>query len=351
MNLSLTGFPWRLALRAVPESNRPEILGTLTDLYGNEAPLGEAVRTFKSGNRMSNRANASTPLDLWREATRNATSFSLIAMGLASVGLALFSRTWEYRPPLASTVAFAAFCVLGVFLQRGQFLRFTGLAVMAWSAIYLFVMDKNMVSWKNSKLGWAAASTTFILLSATSVVLLFTRLSAKQRIAIAGGSFVVFSTGFRLLEGMLLARSSSPHYSFFAILHSGIFTSAVIGWVSTPEAKTAKKVWWPAILGCAVGVAAVLANSRFENPAMSLAGKLFGAVAIAAAVVGLALLAIRPQLLLALGVLFIQQSLLTVSFINWHASQWSLRTAMNILLPAAALAIAIAGSRRSLRQY
>jgi hypothetical protein len=62
MKLSFTGLLWRASLRAVPENRRSEILGTLTECYGAKAPFGEAFRTFTSGSRMRNRAEAGSPL-------------------------------------------------------------------------------------------------------------------------------------------------------------------------------------------------------------------------------------------------------------------------------------------------
>lgn len=87
MNLALDdSLVWRGALRAVPESNRPEVLGTLTEYYGPKAPLSEAFRTFTSGSRMHNRENASSPIDLWREAARSALVFIVVFAEMQSFG-------------------------------------------------------------------------------------------------------------------------------------------------------------------------------------------------------------------------------------------------------------------------
>jgi hypothetical protein len=95
MNLSLNGLAWRTILRAVPEPSRPEILGTLTECYGPRAPLGEAFRTFTSGSRMHNRAHASSPADLWREAARNAVVFVSVFVQVETLGREIMPRRFD----------------------------------------------------------------------------------------------------------------------------------------------------------------------------------------------------------------------------------------------------------------
>jgi hypothetical protein len=95
MNFSFNGPIWRASLKAVPENRRSEVLGTLTECYGGSAPVSEAFRTFTSGSRMRNRAEAASALELWRIALRSALIFSLALK--AGMTLARWALPFEYR--------------------------------------------------------------------------------------------------------------------------------------------------------------------------------------------------------------------------------------------------------------
>jgi hypothetical protein len=131
MNFSFNGPIWRASLKAVPEDRRSEVLGTLTECYGPKAPLGEAFRTFTSGSRMHNRANAASPVDLWREAARNAVVFASVFIQIETLCREIMPRRFDYNTPFWPGVVLAAATgILALLFLRGRYARaFIGIIV------------------------------------------------------------------------------------------------------------------------------------------------------------------------------------------------------------------------------
>jgi hypothetical protein len=349
MNLPLNGFTWRTVLRAVPEPSRLEILGTLTECYGPSAPLSEAFRTFTSGSRMHNRANASSPIDLWREAARNATAFMMIFYGMLYLGGRVFAQKWDHREPFWQAAPWVIFGIFGLAVQRGRFLRFAGFTMAASSSASLFLVGGMPSRWRTPTLSMSTRLAAIGLLASIGVLLLVARIAPKQRLLISAASIVLIPNGLRFLE-----NKTAAHYDplpNLLIVQSCILYVAVIGWTRSNEAKTAAKVWWPSLLGMLLGTVAMLSESRFSGAGFSIAGKVIVVALIGSGVSSVLLATVRPQVLLLLGVVFARQAVDLAQFINWHPSEWSLGTAFNFLTPLAPIAFAIAASKRSLRQY
>ena len=349
MNLSLNGFAWRTVLRAVPESSRPEILGTLTECYGAKAPLGEAFRTFTSGSRMHNRATASSPIDLWREAARNATAFTMLLYGMVYLGGRVFTQKWDHREPIWEAAPWIIFGIFGLAVQRGRFLRFAAFMMVVSSSASVFFVGRMPSRLGSPTLSLPTRLTAIGLLASFGALLLVARTTAKQRLLISAATVVLTPIGLRLLESKTAANYD--HLPYFSVVQSCMFHVAVIGWIRSDAARNAAKVWWPSLLGILLGTAAMLSESRFSGAGFSIAGKIIVLALIGCGVSSVILATVRPQLFLLLGVVLTRNTVDLTQFINWRPSEWSLGTAFNFLTPLALIAFAIAASKRSLRQY
>jgi hypothetical protein len=350
MNLALNGFTWRTVLRAIPEPSRLEIQGTLTECYGPKAPLGEAFRTFTSGSRMHNRANASSPIDLWSEAARNAVASLLIFGGMASVGRWILPPRFSaaYQAPPWQAVFSVASIVIGFCLQRGRYVRIIDYLTLGIACATLFLLQPNSpVSPTSLSQTWRLVIAA--MLGVVGSALMSNRISPKQRLALCL-SFVVVATVVYGLNQPARIGFSFSHYMTFTISQVSLCSSAVFGWLADARAKQSVKVWWPSIIAVALGFFAALSNSdRFSGPLFKALGYFVVAFLIAAALSAVLLVLVRPQVFLTIVSLYVVNAIQMVPFASFDTSEWTLGTAAPFALVAAALGIATAGSRRALR--
>jgi hypothetical protein len=350
MNLALTSLVWRGALRAVPESHRTEVLGTLTECYGPKAPFVEVFRTFTSGSRMNNRANASSPVDLWREAARNAVAFVLIVGGMTSVGRWILPPRFStaYQAPHWQAMFSVASIVIGFCLQRGRSVRIVGYLTLGIACATVFLLQPNSPS-STASLGPAWRAAIAVALGVAGSPLLSNRLSPKQRLALCLSFVVVTAVVYGMREPARVGFSFS-HYMTFTLSQVSLCSSAVFGWIAGAKTKQSVKVWWPSIIAVALGFVAALSNSdRFSGPPLKALEYFVVAFLIAAALSAVLLVLVRPQVFLTIVSLYVVNAIQMVPFASFDTAQWTLGTAAPFALAAAALTIAITGSRRALR--
>jgi hypothetical protein len=346
MNLALNGFTWRTVLRAVPEPSRPEILGTLTECYGASAPISEAFRTFTSGSRMHNRANASSPLDLWREAARNAAAFIMIALGIVGVGIAFVPVRFSPDRPLWQPAFSAISVIVGFCLLRGWRLRYAGWAALATSCATI-LLARSDSSWGASRsIGLTRKAGFLVLLFGTGLLLLARKSMPRLRVAIALASIVGGTTV------MAIFRESQTGVDFsrfltLTIAMNCVLVLALFGWIESAADVRGRRVWWPAVFAVALGLLAVPFNAnRFSGSVESFAGKLVAIFLIGLAVMGIATVHVRPQLFLSIAFVITQNIIQGLGFVDFHNSQWVLMTAVPF---AAVLGLGYFGTKRALK--
>jgi hypothetical protein len=346
MNLSLNGFTWRTVLRAVPISSRSEVLGTLIECYGASAPLSEAFRTFTSGSRMHNRANASSPIDLWREAARNATAFVMIALGIMGVGIAVVPVRFSPHRPLWQPAFSAISVIVGFCLLRGWRLRYAGLAALATSCATI-LLARSDSSWGASRsIGLTPKVGIASGLLATGLLLLARRVKPKLRIAIGLAAIATGSTVIAIVRNSQTGIDFS-RFLTFTIAMSCVLVLAVFSWIESADRGREFKVWWPAALAVALGLFAIPFNAnRFSGSVESITGKLVAGFLIGLAVISIFMILVRPQLFLTIAFVITQNIIQGLGFVNFHSSQWVLRTAVPF---AAVLGLGYFGTKRSLK--
>jgi hypothetical protein len=346
MNLALNGFTWRTVLRAVPDSRRHEILGTLTECYGPKAPLGEAFRTFTSGSRMHNRANASSPIDLWREAARNATAFMLITLGIMGVGIGVVPVRFSPHRPLWQPAFSAISVIVGFCLLRGWRLRYAGLAALATSCATI-LLARSDSSWGASRsIGLIPKVGIASGLLATGLLLLARRVKPKLRIATGLAAIATGSTVIAIFRKSQTGIDFS-RFLTFTIAMSCVLVLAVFSWIESANRDQEFKVWWPAALGGALGLFAVPFNAdRFSGSVESIAGKLIAVFLIGLVVTSIAMILVRPQLFLTGAFVITQNVIQGLGFVDIRSSGWVLRTAVPF---AAVLGLGYFGTKRALK--
>lgn len=351
MNLALNSLVWRAALRAVPESHRSEVLGTLTECYGPKAPLSEAFRTFTSGSRMNNRLEAGSPVDLWRHAARHAVVFATVFGGTQTLGYALLppregymSRFW---PGLVLAAVTGIFAVL--FLRGRCTKTFIGITLASQTlqfAVGAYQQQKDHrygVSWSL----WTAQG--ILVLSCLAVW--YFRHSVRKVCLMVCAATITLAVSKWLLprvdqNEMLRSRNLYVLFAYSEALGSlALFTLATLASGSAPYANL-KLRWWPFALSFGLALSLSLAQSdwvpeRWTSPINRL---------LAVLVIGLLALSVfvamaRPQLVLAFGlVYFIEMArmalietdssvplapvliALTTALVGWQAAKRSLVT-------------------------
>jgi hypothetical protein len=348
MNLALNGFTWRTVLRAVPEPSRPEILGTLTECYGPSAPLSEAFRTFTSGSRMHNRANASSPIDLWREAARNAVAFIMIALGITGVGIPLIPVRFSPHRPLWQPLFSAISIVVGFCLLRGWHLRHAGLVALATSCATVFLARSDSSSGTSRSIALTPKTGFLVLLFGTGLLLLARKSKPRLRVAIALASIAGGTTV------MAIFRESQTGIDFsrfltLTIAMNCVLLLALVGWIESATPAQSSRVWWPAALAVALGLLAVLFNAnRFSRSVESIAGKLVAILLIGLVVTSIAMVFARPQLFLTIGFVMTQNVIQGLGFVNFRSSDWILMTAVPF---AGAIGLGYFGTKRALNRF
>jgi hypothetical protein len=342
MNLSLNGLVWRSVLKAVPDASRPNVLGTLTEFYGPKAPVGEAIRTFTSGSRMNNRANASSSIDLWREAARNSVVFYSIFHATISLGWLLpYSRiSYPNDTTIQRTSIAVAFMVVGFCLQRGRYLRTAGGITLTIACATIF-KPVSQGSLPNSvSLSVRVAIVVFVAIVGAT----FLSLSLTKRLALGVSSGVLSALVFAWHRGPIGFELDS--YQMFGTVQMSLVWSAVIGWAAASKTNRTAKVWWPSVIALGLGLCAVFSwSDRFSGPI----AKLVPAVLICLLLSGLALVTVRPQLFLTIGIVYVMFGMQRLAYASFKTSEWTLATAIPFVVGLAAAAIAISGSKRALR--
>jgi hypothetical protein len=296
VRIDLDGSVWRVALLAVPENRRGEILCTLSDVYGQRTSAREAYRTVTSGVRMRNRQMAATPADLWRIGARNAFVFMVVGFGTTTLGRSLSPVRWESLPNVLSWEKWAAVAMIvaAACVSTGRCHRSAAVVVASWSAGYTLGVDWmhrsipfHQIQWWR----WAGAG----LVVGVSSLLIVTKAVRMSPLKLL------------LVTVSLAALSIAPHIQSIRRVQPTAFNNASMGlglvslllWSRSTRPRSAAGATWPVVLALTVGALSSLANAD--------TGAHNGIVATAAATifVGLALVsvvvaAIRPQLLISL---------------------------------------------------
>jgi hypothetical protein len=348
MNLSLNGFTWRTVLRAVPEPSRPEILGTLTECYGARAPLSEAFRTFTSGSRMHNRANASSPIDLWREAARNATAFIMIALGITGVGIAIVPARFAPHRPIWQPTFSAISIIVGFCLLRSWHLRLAGLAALATSCATILLARSDSRWGASGSIRATPRMGIAFLLLATGSILLSGKITPKLRLVIALTATAGGTTAIAISRGSQVGIDF-PRYLTFTVAMSCVLALAVFGWIDSATQANDAKVWWPAVLGLALGIFAVPFNAdRFSGSVESIAGKLVAFFLIGLVVMSLAMVLVRPKLFLTIGFVITQNVIQGLGFVDFRSPTSMLMTVAPFV---AVVWLGHFGTKRALKRF
>jgi hypothetical protein len=310
MNLSLNGFAWRTVLRAVPEPSRPEILGTLTECYGDKAPLGEAFRTFTSGSRMRNRLEASSPLDLWRIAIRSALTFSLAIQ--AGNTLARWFLPFEYKNQTESiwTMFFAFMTlVIATWLARNQYARIAAVIFASTSAIGVLQMDSGSFGHKQfPNLFPVQVISGLAMLVATCFIVWFREkrrwICALGACALAGSQIVAYTNGTELFserwEMYSMIFRAANVTAFVALIT--LSTRSLILRPDRPELRGLL----PIIMGLGFALLGSLLNSTLlPNSLNQWLGRGLGTGVALLLVAGVILVAVRPRLFLSSAFVFL----------------------------------------------
>jgi hypothetical protein len=349
MNFSITGPLWRTSLKAVPETRRSEVIGTLTECYGPEAPFGEAVRTFISGSHMNNRLEASSSSDLWRIGIRCALTFSLAmqsGMTLARWGLPL-----EYNEPTKSSwrpVLALVVLVLAACLARNRYARLVSGLFAGTSAAAILLRDSASFGTKRfpDLFSFQVMSAVMMLL-ATGLILAIHKkprwVCATGFFALAGSQIVAWTTG-----PVLFSEGWERYSLVFSAAYVAAFVALIVlsTWPETP--RTERRNWTPIMMGLALATFETLTNSILlseHSRHLLRQGLGFGLIILIG--VSVLLAAIRPQFFLAcLFALFINLG----PVMPWRFSGEGVITPLVLIgMVALSLLLGRSASRRGLR--
>jgi hypothetical protein len=311
VNLALNGFTWRAVLRAVPEPSRPEILGTLTECYGASAPISEAFRTFTSGSRMHNRANASSPIDLWREAARNAVVFVSVFVQVETLGREIMPRRFDYNTRIwPEMVLAAATGILAVLFLRGRYAKaFIGIIfatqVVAFSSgAYQQHKDSlHGVSW----IIWTV-QVVFVL---SCIALIALRRSFRNVCLVVAATAFALATAEWLVpyfDRMEVFRSRYSYALWASAGAIGATSSLALAILCTGGSTTSKPKprWWPFVLsfGLALGLSfnqSAWVPDRWTSPL----NRLLGGVVIGLLALSVIISVARPQMSLTFCLIYL----------------------------------------------
>jgi hypothetical protein len=308
MNLALNGFTWRTVLRAVPEPSRPEILGTLTECYGASAPISEAFRTFTSGSRMHNRAEARSALDLWRIAIRSALIFSLAAR--AGQPLARWLLPFEYKERsqslwtlvLAMTTLFIA-----TGLTRNRFSRIAAGLFAVTSAATVLLRDSASFGPKKFPHLFPVQVISAVAMLVVSCLVLW--LHRRPRLvcalgvsALAGSQIVAYTFRYELFSERWTMYSLAFNAAYIVAFVALIVLSTRSG-AHRPEQRT----WMPIVMGMGFALLGnVIDSTLFPKHFNQLLSRGLGAGIAILLTMAVVLVAVRPRLFVSsLFVLFL----------------------------------------------
>jgi hypothetical protein len=302
MNLALKSLVWRGALRAVPQTHRSEVLGTLTECYGSKAPLREAFRTFTSGSRMNNRANASSPVDLWREAARNAAVFVTVFSQTELLGREILPQRFDYNSPFWPGSMFAVLSgILAILFLRHRgtkaFIGITFISQIVSFAVGAYSQHKDGlhgVSW----IIWTAQ----LIFGVSCLALFCFRRSFRNVCAVLAAATIALALSEWLvprLDHAELFRSSNSYALWAcagALGNLSLLAFAVLASGVSPVTKPAPR-WWPFSLsfGLALGLSFNQSSwvpDRWTSPLNRLLGGLVIGLLVLSVLVAVA----RPQL-------------------------------------------------------
>jgi hypothetical protein len=302
MNLALNGFTWRTVLRAVPEPSRPEVLGTLTECYGPKAPLGEAFRTFTSGSRMHNRANASSPIDLWREAARNAVVFASVFIQIETLGREIMPRRFHYSTPFwPSLVLAAATGILALLFLRGRCAKtFIGI-IVATQVVAFSGGAYNQHKDSLHGVSWIIWTVQVIFVLSCIGLFIFRRSFRNVCLVVAATAFALAMAEWLLPHfdrmEVFRSRNSSAMWASTGALGATTFLALAILGAGGSAASKPKPRWWPFVLGFGLALGLSFNQSawvpeRWTSPF----NRLLGGVAIGLLVLSVIVMLARPQL-------------------------------------------------------
>ena len=349
MNLSLNGLVWRSALRAVPESHRSEVLGTLTDCYGTKAPLREAFRTFTSGSRMNNRANASSPVDLWRIGVRNALTFSLAVQ--SGMKLARWRLPFEYKERKQSMwelVLALAVLVLAFCLATNRYSRIVAGLFASSSAAALLLRDSMSFGPKGfpHPFPFQVICAAMMMLASGLILALHKKhrwVCAVGFFALAGSQIVAWTNGT-----FLFSERWERYSLIFGAAYVTAFVALIVLSTRSNSQRSERRAWVPIAMGLFFALLANVADSTLlSQPVRHVFSQGLGlGIAIFLAVAA-SLLLIRPQLFLAcLFALFINLG----PVMPWRFSGEGVATPLALIgVCSFALAVGHYASKRGLR--
>jgi hypothetical protein len=356
MNFSFNGPIWRASLKAVPENRRSEVLGTLTECYGDKAPLGEAFRTFTSGSRMHNRANASSPTDLWREAARNAVVFITVFSQMEMLGREILPQRSDYDSPFWPGLVLAvATGIIAVLFLRGRCAK-TFIGVIFGTQVVSFCVGAYQQH-KESIHGvsWIIWTVQVIFVLSCFGLFVFRRsfrnvclVVIATASALAASEWLVPSFDhaeiFRSRNSYALWASAGAFGATcllaLAVLASGVAAS------SKPEPR-----WWPFLLGFGLALGLSFNQStwvpeRWTSPL----NRSLGALVIGLLILSVAVALARPQLGLTFCLVYVT-AILRFAFLGSfsNSSFISHLPLVPMLIAAATMFLGWQAAKRSLR--
>jgi hypothetical protein len=356
MNLALNGFTWRTVLRAAPEPSRPEILGTLTECYGVNAPLGEAFRTFTSGSRMHNRASATSPVDLWREAARNAVVFLTVFIQIQTLGSYFLPRRYGYSFLLWSDPVLAVVLgMLATLFLRGRctktFIGLTFLSQAFWFASGLHDQIKDRFYGVGATL-WTAAG---IFITSCAFLFLLRRRFKAVILVMAAATVTTAASEWFLphLDGTQLLRSRNGYALFAASQALGslsLLALATFAAGASPISKP-KPRWWPMVLSFGLALSlSINESSLVPEHWTSSINRSLGALVIGLLTLSLLVATARPQLILAFGLIYVVTATRFLFLTSFSDSDALSRISIApVLIAIAAIVVSWQAARRALR--
>lgn len=352
MNLALKSLVWRGALRAVPESHRSEVLGTLTECYRAKAPLREAFRTFTSGSRMNNRANASSPVDLWREAARNAVVFATVFSQTELLGREILPQRFDYNSPFWPNLALAAATgILALSFLRGR-LTNAFIVIIFASQILQFAVGAYQQHQKSLHgVSWIIWTAQGIFVLSCIGLFAFRRsfrdvglVVAATTIALAISEWLV--PRFDYSEVFRSGNSYAMFASFQALGSLSLLALATLATGASPSTKL-KPRWWPYLLSFGLALGLSLNQSAWVPERWSSAlNRLLGALVIGLLVLSVLVATARPQLSLTFGLVYLAAILRFTLIGPFSDSGLSIAP---LLIAAATVLLGWQAAKRSLR--